>query len=190
MITYQVVLYDLKNLVQVKVVRRFQAAALSAPGQGLTLLAERLKLEEGVVDAIEEHLVVNVLALRVKVLRHIPFEFLRAYAPICCLFLSCLIRVELPLGLPLLLKGQVELEGKHLRVRLIKVLATADLRILELVEDGEGFAGKWLVEGAEEALWVHSDLLMDLIDVALNREQVRLDSGALGAQLCSHLCHT
>ena len=183
-------LYDLKYLVQVKVVRRFQAAALSAPRQGLTLLAKGLKLEEGVVDAIEEYLVVYVLALRVEVLRHLSFEFLRAYAPIRCLLLSCLIRVELPLGLALLLKGQVELEGKHLRVRLIKVLATADLRILELVENGQGFAGKWLVKGAEEALWVHSDLLMDLIDVALNREQVCLDSSALGAQLCSHLCHT
>lgn len=53
---------NFKNLVDCEVFCRLKAAVLSAPRQGCPFFAERLELEQGVIDAIEEHLVVNMLA--------------------------------------------------------------------------------------------------------------------------------
>ena len=69
------------------------------------------------------------------------------------------------------------------------MLATANLRVLQLVEHDERLATKGLIQGAEESLWVPGNLLVDLVYVAFDSKEVGLDAGALGAQLCSHLCH-
>ena len=111
-----------------------------------------------------------------------------ADAALARLLLPLLAHLLLPLGLALLLEREVQLEGQHLRVVLVEVLAAADLRILQLVQDCEGFARQWLVQHPEEALAVRSYPLVHLIDVALDSEQVGLDARALSAQLGSGLC--
>ena len=69
-----------------------------------------------------------MLALGVKVLRWgITLQLFDGDATVASLLLPLLAQVLLTLGLALLLECQVELEGQHLRVVLIKVLATSDL---------------------------------------------------------------
>lgn len=68
------------------------------------------------------------------------------------------------------------------------MLTAADLRVLQLVKHDEGFPAKRFVESAEETLRVLSNLLMNFINVALDREEVCLDSTALGTVLGSHFC--
>ena len=81
---------------------------MPAPRKWLTFFAEGFELEERIVDAIEEDLVVDMLALSVKVLRHVLLQFFDSDASVCCLFLAGLLRVLLSLSLALLLEGQIE----------------------------------------------------------------------------------
>lgn len=62
-VTYQVVFDDLKDFIEVKVVSWLETTVRPTPGKRFSVLAEWLKLQQRVVDAVEEHLVVDVLAL-------------------------------------------------------------------------------------------------------------------------------
>jgi hypothetical protein len=57
------VLDDLEDFIDTEVVGRLQTAVLAGPGQGFTILTIWLELQQRVVDAVEQYLVVNVLAL-------------------------------------------------------------------------------------------------------------------------------
>ena len=120
----------LEDFIKVEVVRRFQPAALSTPRQGLSILAKRFELKKRVIYTIEEHLVVDVLALSIEVLWGLLLELFDRDALIGSLFLLLLLALFLPFRLALLLEGEVELEWEHLRVGFIEVLTTANLRIL------------------------------------------------------------
>lgn len=54
---------DLEDFIDTEVVGRLQTAVLAGPGQGFTILTIWLELQQRVVDAVEQYLVVNVLAL-------------------------------------------------------------------------------------------------------------------------------
>lgn len=69
------------------------------------------------------------------------------------------------------------------------MVTTADLRVLQLIKHDERFTTQGLVQGAEESLGIPANLLVDLVNVAFDSEEVSFYACALGAQLCSHLCH-
>ena len=54
---------DFKHLLNGEVLNWLQSSVLSAPRQRRSILAIGLELEKGIVNAIEEHLVVDVFAL-------------------------------------------------------------------------------------------------------------------------------
>ena len=120
----------LEDFIEVEVIRRFQPAALSTPRQGLSILAKRFELKKRVIYTVEEHLIVDVLALSVEVLWGLLLELVDRDALIGSLFLLLLLALLLPLRLSLFLEGEVELEREHLRVGFVKVLTTTNLRIL------------------------------------------------------------
>jgi hypothetical protein len=59
-----IVLYNFKDFIYREVVSRLQSSVLTAPRQRCSLLAIRLELEQAVIDAVEQHFVVDVFALR------------------------------------------------------------------------------------------------------------------------------
>lgn len=186
--TYKVVLDDFEDLVKVEVVCGLEAATGATPWQRLPVLAVGLELQERVVNAVEEHLVVDVLTLNVKVLRHLTLQLLHGDALLCCLLQPGLLNFILSSGLSLFFERQVELKGENLGELLIEMLTATDFRILQLVENDEGFSAEGLVEDAEETLGVLGNLLVDLINVALDRKEVGFYATALGTVLSSHFC--
>jgi hypothetical protein len=60
----------------------------------------------------------------------------------------------LALLLPSLLKSQIKVQVKYLGVALFKMLAAADLRVLELVEDRDCIFAERLVQCFKELFWV------------------------------------
>lgn len=62
-------LYYLEHFLDGEVLEGFEAAVEPTPGKGRAVLPVGLELEQGVVDAVEEDLVVDVLALRQEVPR-------------------------------------------------------------------------------------------------------------------------
>ena len=56
-------LYYLEHFLDGEVLEGLESAVESAPGKRGAILAVGLELQQGVVDAVEEHLVVDVLAL-------------------------------------------------------------------------------------------------------------------------------
>jgi hypothetical protein len=65
------VLNDLEDLIDAEVVGRLQTAVLAGPGQGFAILTIWLELQQRVVDAVEQYLVVDVLALREEDPQHL-----------------------------------------------------------------------------------------------------------------------
>ena len=69
------------------------------------------------------------------------------------------------------------------------MVTTADLGVLQLIQNDERFSTQGLVQGAEESLGIPANLLVDLVNIAFDSEEISFDASALRAQLCSHLCH-
>ena len=132
-----------------------------------------------------------MLAFSIEVLRRgTALQLFDSDATLVSLFFTLLAQVLLSLGLALLLESEVELEWQYLRVVLIKVLATADLRVLKLVENLERISRQRLVQYSEEPFTVGCNALVYFIHVALNSEQVCLYARALSTHGCAGLCST
>ena len=132
-----------------------------------------------------------MLAFSIEVLRRgTALQLFDCDATLVSLFFTLLAQVFFSLGLALLLESEVELEWQNLWVVLIKVLATADLRVLKLVENLERISRQRLVQYSEEPFTVGCNALVNFIHVALNSEQVCLYARALSTHGCAGLCST
>lgn len=88
----------------------------------------------------------DVFALGVEVLRgHCFLELLNSHAFLRSFFFFGLFGILLSLGLSFLFQGKVQFKRQYLRIVFVEMLATADLRILKLVEHDESFARQRLV---------------------------------------------
>lgn len=123
--------HNFKDLVHTEVVRRLQPPVLARPRHWLPILSKRLKLQKRVVDAVKQHLVVDVLAFRDQHSQHLGLAAARGLNRI----LGGRLRVlSLALLLAALLKCQVQVKGQHLGEVLIEVVAGANLGVLELIQ--------------------------------------------------------
>lgn len=91
---------------------------MSTPWQGLARLPVGLELQQRVIDAVEEHLVVDVLALHQELFQELllltTLRRWRCVPPLFGLFgLLLLLLFLFPLLLPALLQSQVEVKLQH-----------------------------------------------------------------------------
>ena len=159
MVTY-IVFDNFKDLVDREVVCRLQSSVHSAPWEGRPFLAIWLELKQGVVDAVEEDLVVDVLALRQECLQHgilgraVPARRYNCLSRLRLLFFFSFCNEGFALFFSPLLKRQVQIQWQHLRVSLVKVLATAYLRVLQLVQQLDGILAERFEKILHKLLWV------------------------------------
>jgi len=64
-------LNNFEDFIDREVIRRFETTVHSTPGKRRTFLAIGLELQQRVIDAVEKHLIVDVLTLSQEGLQHI-----------------------------------------------------------------------------------------------------------------------
>jgi len=137
---------DLKDLIDTEVVGWLEASILALPRQRLAFLTIRLKLQQGVIYAVEEDLIVNMFTLSDQDAVHF---MLRARAALL-ISTVCLCVFLLPLLFAPLFQCQVQIEWQNHWELLIEVLATAHLRVMQLPQQVNVVLGQRLIQRAKE----------------------------------------
>mmetsp|Transcript_1019 Transcript_1019/g.1212 ORF Transcript_1019/g.1212 Transcript_1019/m.1212 type:complete len:211 (-) Transcript_1019:5625-6257(-) len=133
----------------------------------------RSELLQAIVNAIEEHLIMNVLAFSQEVLVHAIVEELFVGdvevepavvgGAIAALFAS-------------LLQLQIQIKRQNWRHRGLEVLIGSNLRVLHAEERLQRVPHDWLVNFLHELIPVHLDLFDHFVYVLLNSEEISLNS--------------
>lgn len=172
-------LRDFEHFFQREVLRGLQLAPKSAPRHGWPVFAVGSELLQAVVDAVEEDLVVDVLALRQEAFVHTIFPQLLVgnSLEVKLSIWACCSRARIFTALlPALLELQVQVEGQNRRQVRLEVLVAPDLRVLHLEKSLQGISAQWTIYLLHKLAPVPFDFLEDLIHVLLDREQIRLDA--------------
>lgn len=156
--TTYIVLNNFENFIDRKVFRRLESPVLPGPHHRRSLLAERFELQQRVVNAVEQYLVMDVLTLRQERAEHtaVDLRLRLLFSTFLLLFLQHL----LALFLPTFLESQVEVKVQDLRVVLAEVLATSDLGVLKHVEHRHWLTRQRLRKALEELVGIRWFKLM------------------------------
>lgn len=138
-------LNNFENLINREVVRWLEPPVLALPGEGLALLAVGFELEQRVVDAVKQHLVVDVFALGHQ---HLALFELRVSRGVFQVFF-------LSLFLPALFKGQVQIERQNHGEVLLEVLAAPSFGVAQLLQEVDVLFGERLAQGLLERGRIH-----------------------------------
>jgi len=99
------VLHNFEDFIDREVISRLQSSVFAAPRQRCSLLTVGLELEQTVVDAVKEHFVVYVLALRKQNLKHVCLTVN------LCRLLFLFLNVLFAVFLPTFLECQIKVKG-------------------------------------------------------------------------------
>jgi len=173
----EVVLGDLKHLLQGEILGGLQLSTETTPSHGGAVLPMRTELLEAIVNTIEKNLIVNVLTLSQEVFVNTIFlkvfiiDLFEVKATIWALSIG-----NFPRFLSALLQLKVKIKRENWRQTLLEVLVGPDFRILHLEKSSGCVLALGSIDFTHELGPVYFHLFKHLINIFLNGKEISFDS--------------